>query len=102
VAPSDASGLGRHRGQGKQALAEGQDFAVERAIEDPPPPTDERQAVWLLASAREQQRARARRRSTAARLQTGYAGPQLYDEAGFPIYQRLPSFTERVRRLLFG
>jgi hypothetical protein len=28
--------------------------------------------------------------------------PQEYDEAGFPIPQRLPTFAERVRRLLTG
>jgi hypothetical protein len=47
-------------------------------------------------------RARARDRRHAERVGSTLAGPQRYDESGFPIAQRRASFAERVRHLLSG
>jgi hypothetical protein len=59
------------------------------------------QVEGMLADARRFPRG-TRRRSPAGRTRPAHAGPQQFDEAGFPVQQQLPSFTERVRKLLTG
>jgi hypothetical protein len=51
------------------------------------------------------ERARRARRERIARRSLGngtFASPLQYDESGFPINNRPPSFAERVRRLIAG
>jgi len=62
-------------------------------------PTDSHPVA--LEAARMRRATQARRRTGAAGQQ-GWAQPLQFDESGFPIPRSMPSFGERVRRLLFG
>jgi hypothetical protein len=50
----------------------------------------------------EAERRESRARTARARGNRRFAAPMQYDESGFPIPQRPPTFADRVRRLLAG
>jgi hypothetical protein len=58
-----------------------------------------RDAHWARVGAERYQRRQRELRSGRTRARDG-ARPREFDESGFPIPQRNPSFIERVARLL--
>jgi hypothetical protein len=67
-------------------------------------PPRRRARPMARASARSEgdKRRRAREGRTFRRPAVGEGRPTEYDESGFPIPQRLPSYAQRVRRRILG